>query len=113
MSESVTIVGNYVSEYGDPVLATELPGLVHDSTVIGGYVVSIGWTCRWIKALAPDSEPVYSGGKLRWEHGGTRHELRPTQWIVWDGERFRTLPPGYFNSRYKPVNFPATLKDNS
>lgn len=107
--EEVTIAGNYLSQYGDPVLATQMPPVTGE-TPIGGYIVALGWTCRWIKALAPDAEPVYTEGKLRWEHGGAGHEVRPAQWIVWDQGRFKVLPPGFFGSRYTPVHVPATTK---
>lgn len=104
-----TIIGNYLTEHGEPVLATQVPP-VSGETPIGGYIVALGWTCRWIKALAPDVEPIYSEGKLCWEHNGKAHAARPTQWIVWDqGVRFKVVPPGYFNSFYKPVNFTAAL----
>lgn len=100
----VTITGNYLNDYGEPVLATQMPP-VHGETPIGGYIVALGWTCRWIKALAPETEPMYTEGKLRWEHGGRSLEVRPTHWIVWEWDHFKTVPHGYFNSRYTPVNF--------
>lgn len=103
MSEQ-TIVGNYLNAYGEPVIATQMPP-VSGETPIGGYIVAVGWTCRWIKALAPDAEPVYSEGKLRFEHGGINIAVRPTQWIVWEWDHFKMVPPGAFNTRYTPVEF--------
>lgn len=104
-----TIVGNYLDAYGEPVLATQMPP-VSGETPIGGYIVAVSWTCRWIKALAADAEPIYSEGKLRWAHGGRSFDLRPGNWIVWEWDRFKNVPPGYFNSRYTPVNFTGATK---
>ena len=103
----MTTVGNYLNDYGEPVLATQMPPVTGE-TLIGGYLVAIGWTCRWIKALALNAEPIYSEGKIRWEHGGKSLAVRPTHWIVWDGDRFKTLPHGFFNSRHTPVHFTST-----
>lgn len=105
---NATLVGNYLDAYGVPVLATQMPPTTSE-TSIGGYIMAVGWTCRWIKALAPDAEPIYSDGKLRWEHGGRRHAARPHYWIIWDQDRFKVLPLGAFNSGYTPVNFTGQL----
>lgn len=104
MSRKVTAIGNYLNSYGEPVRATQMPP-VDGETPIGGYMVALGWTCRWIKALAPDVEPIYSEGKLRFEHGGRSIVVRPTQWVVWEYDHFKMVPPGAFDSWYTPVEF--------
>jgi hypothetical protein len=55
-------------------------------------------------------EPVYTDGKLRFEHGGRNISVRPTQWIVWEWDHFKMAPDGYFNSRYTPVDFTTTTE---
>jgi hypothetical protein len=100
---AATTVGNYLNAYGEPVLATQMP--YQPDNVIGGYLQAIAWTCRWIKALAPDAEPIYTEGKLRWVHGGRSLAARPTHWIVWEWDNFKTVPHGFFNSAYTPVEF--------
>ena len=106
MRPQIIVTGNYLNAYGEPVTATQMPPN-GGATLIGGYITAIGWTCRWIKAIVPDAEPVYSEGKLCWEHGGRSLVVRPTQWIVWEWDNFKTVPPGAFNSAYTPVDFSA------
>ena len=105
--QSMTITGNYLNRYGEPVLATQMPP-VQGETPIGGYIVAVGWTSRWIKAIAPEAEPIYTGGKLRWEHKGQKFEVRPGNWIVWEWDHFKMAPDGYFRSRYQKIDITVT-----
>lgn len=106
-NDSYTLVGNYLSSDGEPVLATQVPDPSENH--IPSIITAVSWTCRWVATLAPDVE-VYlkNSTSVYWEHDGQAYYATAREWIVWDGRQFKVVPERGFAVGYLPVNIDVT-----
>ena len=103
---TVVIVGNYLDPEGRPVIATQLPA--SGQNIPCGYATASGWVSRWIRAANFDVSQVFlhsDSGGLQFDHGLSRHVVRPGEWLVWTGVMFETFRADDFAAKFAAFDY--------